>query len=208
MLSARLQSLRRRGFSLTELLLVIALVAVMALLAFQGYGVFMHKGESVLCMKKMRNIGVALAHYVSDNHTWPQEPEGQNGSPPPQDELWDWWYKEMGSKESSTGQNYGVGHDDWFCPAELRLRKEEGKVDEKKEDGEIGFSSGLKDPSYIPMKFGYGDIEPFRHAGTPWLIERAAFHKGEGMNKLLPNLDIQKEFQFEAFRKARAAGGK
>ena len=64
---------RTRGYTLIELMLVLALVAALAMMAWLGYLKYMHKGESVACTKKMVNMGVALAHYVSDKQEWPQE---------------------------------------------------------------------------------------------------------------------------------------
>jgi hypothetical protein len=154
----------------------------------------------------MRNFGVALANYLSDKGTWPQEdvlndPEGR---PPPEDKLWDWWYKEL--KPDGKGGGYGITHDDWFCPTDLRLKRLEKKADEANGDNESGIKSELENPSYIPAKFDYGPYKPLE-TKQPWMIERVG-HESEGMNKVMPDGTIQKEFNFKAIREMRGGGKK
>ena len=187
-------SVCRRAFTLLELMLVLALVAVLMLLAYQGYGVYAKKGESVACTKNMVNMGVALANYVSDKQEWPQESvlNDPNGKPPEEDALWNWWYEQM--------KEYGMGREDWYCPADLRTKKKEQAAD--KESGkEEGGTGALKDPTYIPGQFGPGQYAPYNNPNQPWAIERWAHP--EGMNKLMPNGTVQKEFNFKALKDMR-----
>ncbi|HWB01860.1 MAG TPA: prepilin-type N-terminal cleavage/methylation domain-containing protein [Verrucomicrobiales bacterium] len=190
---------RRRGFTLLELMLVIALVAVLVLMTWNGYAVYVKKADSVACMTKLRNLGVGLANYVSDKQTWPQEDvlNDAQGKPPGADKLWDWWYQQM--------KEYGIGKEDWFCPAELRKRPMSEKDKEAEEDeDESGFKPAIKEPTYIPMKFAYGEHKPFEYM-MPWVTERADWH-GTGMNKLMWDGTIQKEFSFDAIKKMRQGG--
>ncbi len=182
----------RSGFSLIELLLTIALVAVLALMAFQGYGIFARKGENKACYEKLRAHGVALAGYLGDKHTWPQEPEGEEGKPVPENQLWEWWFTTM--------KPYGISEDYWFCPAELRELKKlekEGKLNEKDDPS----------PSYIPAKFPPGTSAPFDYPNQPWMWERQDFH-GDGINKLMPGGSrIEKEYNFKALPRGAAGQG-
>ena len=177
-----------RGFSLVELLLTIALVAVLVVMTFTGYGIYAKKGENKQCFEKLRNHGVAFGNYLGDKHTWPQEPEGENGKPVPAKQLWEWWFKEM--------EPYGITEDYWFCPAELREMKKlekEGKL----EEDEIS-------PSYIPAKIPYGTSAPFDYVNQPWMWERQDFH-GDGINKLMPGGSrIEKEINFKALPRGAA----
>jgi prepilin-type N-terminal cleavage/methylation domain-containing protein len=189
--------LRRRGFTLLELMLVITLIAVLVLMSWRTYGYFVKKADSVACVKKMTNFGVALANYVSDKHTWPDEDilKDGNGNPPTEARLWDWWYEEM--------KEYGIGKDDWFCPAELRRNSHNSKSNDD-DDDEAGNKRQIQDPSYIPAKFSYGAYKPFEY-GQPWLIERADFHD-TGANKLMPDGSVQKEMSLENLRKMKGGG--
>lgn len=193
-------SLRRRpGFTLLELMLVIALVAVLALLTWKGYGRYLPKAEAAVCTKKMVNFGVALQNYVSDKQTWPQEDvlNDPSGNPPDEDVLWDWWYKQM--------KEYGIGHDDWYCPTDLRAMEKEKQADKASGEEEDESNSELKNPSYIPSKFDYGFYKPFDSTYQPWLVERTGH--ADGMNKLMPDGTVQKEFNFKAIRGLKSGGG-
>jgi len=183
---------RPRGFTLLELMIVIALIAVLSLLTWQGYGVYVRKAENAACVKKMVNFGIALNTYVSDKGTWPQEDvlNGPNNKPPDEDVLWDWWYEEM--------VKYGVDHDNWYCPTEMRLREREKKADAA--EGKNDSGRKLENPSYQPAKFGFGLYPPFEHANQPWLVETIGHD--DGINKLMPDGRVQKEFNFKAIRGA------
>ena len=187
----------RRGFTLLELMLVLVLVAVLILLVFQGYGTYVKKAEEVACRGKLVNWGVALNNYISDKDTWPNEEVlyDKEGKPPEEDVLWDWWYAEM--------KPWGISLDDWFCPTDLRKRKEEDKAD--KDSGEPESKHELKNPTYIPAKFSFGPHKPFDHPNQPWVVERAGHD--EGMNKLMPDGHVQKEYNFKAIGNIRPGKG-
>lgn len=186
----------RRGFTLLELMLVLVLIAVLMLLAFQGYGVFIKKGEEAACKAKLVNWGIALNTYITDKGTWPNEEVlyDANGKAPDEDVLWEWWYKEM--------IKYGISHADWFCPTDLRKRAQEKKADEESGEKDTAI---LKNPSYIPAKFSFGPYKPFEFANQPWVIERAGHD--EFMNKLMPDRTVQKEYNFKALGGMRPGGG-
>jgi prepilin-type N-terminal cleavage/methylation domain-containing protein len=191
---------RRGGFTLLELMLVIAIIAVLVMMSWRGYGIYVKKADSVACATKMKNFYVGLQNYMIDKQTWPQEDvlNDANGNPPPQNKLWDWWCKQM--------KEFGVGRNDWYCPAELRQNPNKMKQEDEEEESSAGFKPEVKDPSYIPSQFSYGTVMPYQ-SNQPWLIESADFH-GTGMNKLMPDAAIIREFSFDAIKKMRMAGSK
>ncbi len=187
----------RRAFTMIELMLVLLLVAVLMMMAFQGYGMYVKKAEEVACKGKLVNWGIALNTYITDNGTWPNEEVlyDADGKPPEEDALWDWWYKEM--------KKYGISHGDWFCPTDLRKRGQEKKGEE--ESDEKPSTSELQNPTYIPAKFSFGPYKPFEFPNQPWVIERAGHD--EGMNKLMPDRTVQKEYNFKAIGNMRSGKG-
>jgi prepilin-type N-terminal cleavage/methylation domain-containing protein/prepilin-type processing-associated H-X9-DG protein len=57
----------RKGFTLVELLVVIAIIAVLAILSFFGASKMRSKARGVTCSSNLRQIGTAMLAYASDN---------------------------------------------------------------------------------------------------------------------------------------------
>ena len=58
---------RLRGFTLTELLIVIGIIAVLSALGVPGYKIVVARANSSKCLSNLRGLGVALNSYLSDN---------------------------------------------------------------------------------------------------------------------------------------------
>lgn len=63
---------KRRGFTLTELLIVILIVAVLATVVFTLATRMRDKAHNVTAVMNMRQIGVGIATYLSDNQRLPR----------------------------------------------------------------------------------------------------------------------------------------
>lgn len=59
---------KARGFSLIELIIVIAIVGLLATMAIPEMDKAIDRSKSVACMGSLRQIGVAVTSYVSDNN--------------------------------------------------------------------------------------------------------------------------------------------
>ena|SRR6185437_2927199 len=57
----------KRGFTLLELLVVIAVIAILAALLLPTLGRAKEYGRSTVCLSNLHQIGIALQLYVSDN---------------------------------------------------------------------------------------------------------------------------------------------
>jgi prepilin-type N-terminal cleavage/methylation domain-containing protein len=83
-------NLGTRAFTLIELLIVIAIIAILASFATPTIGSAIERGRSAKCVNNLRQIGVAVQQYISDNdNTFPsiriegEDPvPGQEGSEP------------------------------------------------------------------------------------------------------------------------------
>lgn len=63
----KLFSRKCRAFTLIELLVTIAIIGLLITLAAPEFDRIMARARSVVCMSNLRNIGVAVGSYVSDN---------------------------------------------------------------------------------------------------------------------------------------------
>jgi len=62
---------RRRGFTLVELLVVIAIILTLAAVSMAVFTKARAKADNVLAITNMKQIGIALASYLSDNDRLP-----------------------------------------------------------------------------------------------------------------------------------------
>jgi prepilin-type N-terminal cleavage/methylation domain-containing protein/prepilin-type processing-associated H-X9-DG protein len=59
------------GFTLTELLVVMAVILIIAALLFPAIGQASHNARAAKCVSNLRQLGVGVAHYHADNNTFP-----------------------------------------------------------------------------------------------------------------------------------------
>lgn len=63
---------RRSGFSLVELLTVIAIIAILAAIIFPVMGTVKERARQNQCMTQLQQIGMGLDMYKKDNRKYPQ----------------------------------------------------------------------------------------------------------------------------------------
>ena len=64
----------RRGFTLTELLIVIAIIATLAALLLPALGRAKAAGYSAVCKSNLRQLGIALRLYAGVQQGYPNSP--------------------------------------------------------------------------------------------------------------------------------------
>jgi prepilin-type N-terminal cleavage/methylation domain-containing protein len=155
--------LELRAFTLTELMVVIAIIAILALCVMRAVGSATDRANVVRCVSNLRNLHIALNHDVIEEGHWPQCPIEVGG-----EGFDDWWIKELGK--------FQISEATWQCPTLLRNDRAE------KRDPTI---RQLK-IHYIPTSFDDNPATPRKWARQPWLIEIADAH-GEGNLIVFPD---------------------
>ena len=157
----------RRAFTLTELLVVIAVLAIFAVVGLAAYSKLKDRAARLNCTSNLKNLYAALAAHVNDHGQWPQCPYELG------DEGYDeWWLKTMSA--------YTLGEKNWQCPS---LRDQEEREAEKKEDLKFRLH-------YVPTDFDDEPSTPYKWPGQPWLIEIADRH-GSGNLMIFSNGSVQ-----------------
>ena len=157
---------RRCGFTLTELLVSIGIIAILATLTVQGYSKVAASVAKGKCISNLRNLHVSFATYVQDNGYWPQQPDFESAY---SQQYQDWWLTTM--------DPYTKSREIWKCP----LLKKYGAYDSKGKKLEI---------HYTPTRFDARPTTPYRWEKQPWLIEVSNIH-GNGPLLLMPDGSVR-----------------
>ena len=164
--------MRKEAFTLLELLVTIAVIAVLLTIGFAAGGRMQEKAKRAKCMTQIRSFHSSLSSAVIDRGEWPQLPL-QNGEQWDGEKYYQWWSYELGK--------YGMGREVWVCPSDRgtiqRLRNST--------DGDENFHG-----SYAISNFQPGAKTPFRY-NQPWVVERGAYHKTVGGHILMPDGSVE-----------------
>ena len=112
------RAVRRTGFTLIELLVVIAIIAILAALLLPALTAAKEKAQRTSCLNNMKQLGLALNMYATDNQDympWPNWDGGNTGYP---NMPAGWLYGAQGCNSpnnlnipnvATDGQNWTVG---------------------------------------------------------------------------------------------------
>jgi prepilin-type N-terminal cleavage/methylation domain-containing protein/prepilin-type processing-associated H-X9-DG protein len=94
------------GFTLVELLTVIAIIAVLAALLLSAVSRVKAQGQSTVCKNNLSQTGRALTMYLSDNNSYPS-----TSSPGDGQNSWKTWEDQLSPYNSLPWTNVS-----WHCP--------------------------------------------------------------------------------------------
>lgn len=104
----RRRGVSRRGFSLIELLTVMAVIGLLAALSVPRYKDMKRRAHSAGVVSDFNTVRVAAYNYYADNSTYP--PDGSPGSPPVAMKSY------LPQNFEFTGPSYTLDYDVWPSP--------------------------------------------------------------------------------------------
>lgn len=154
---------RERGVTLLEILVAVAILAILAALVVYGFDKVRNRIEGVRCAGNLRSLHSSFASYLNDNGKWPQEPPELALAK--DDAYEDWWLEAM--------KPYGATEKVWQCPAIVRQVTAKSK-------------NGRPKIHYTPTLFDGRPSTPYKWKTQPWFIEIGNMH-GDGALLCYPN---------------------
>lgn len=143
--------------TLLELVVVIAIIAILGALLFPGLQAIRRHSDRVVCMSRLQNLWGFFSNYLNDGNCWPQVPAGTAIGTIEEQQ----WWRDM-SKE-----RMNLGTQAWQCPTIARSLKTT--------TNEIP----LCVISYLPTLFDNKPETPLKWPNMPWFTEVGNIH-GDG----------------------------
>ena len=101
------------AFSLTELLVVVAVIGILAALVLPALSQSKRKAQQIQCVGNLHQLGLGIQTFVADNHAYPSGIAGTNSSNPG---TWE-RQLECGGFDISKPKTRFIEEGVWRCPA-------------------------------------------------------------------------------------------
>lgn len=162
-----------RGWSLLEVLVAAAIIALLVTLTFPAYRIVKDKMNFAGCVNNLKSIHAGLSVYLQDHAMiWPQPNEDLRAMADAEDEqLGIWWFETL--------KPYSVTRQTWVCPGDRNGRE----IDQQ--DLRNFYSS------YGVTLFDETPNSAYRWF-QPWVIESGQNHgRGQGPNLIMPDGQVR-----------------
>jgi prepilin-type N-terminal cleavage/methylation domain-containing protein len=163
----------KQGWSLTELMVAIAIVALLVTLTFPAYSFIKAKLENAACMGNLKAIHAGLSTNMQDHGmVWPQYPHDirETGDEDGDDKLSQWWFETL--------KPYGVTRKTWLCPGDRDGHEQEDSADRLMVSYGVTLFDEMPNTAYRYMQ--------------PWVIESGQNHgRSQGPNLIMPDGQVR-----------------
>jgi len=150
-----------KGFTLIEVLVVIAIMAILTALFIPNVGSLVNRAEKVVCSGKLRNLWTAFSVPVADGRGWPQLPSDVKIGTLAEQQ---WWI--------TTSSTMGLTTNDWKCPSISRALKRSTNAAQQQK-----FLI-----NYLPTIFDARPTTPGKWGRMPWFTEISDIHGGGNLS--------------------------
>jgi prepilin-type N-terminal cleavage/methylation domain-containing protein len=150
-------SRRHAAFTAIELLITIAVIAILVVLLFVALSSMPARAQRVQCMTNLRSLYVATESYIQQNGSWPQIPISDDDSDTAEQSYASAWIAAL--------KPFGPSEKTWICPTVQNLLHNPDYM--KAENVRI---------DYMSTPFDDKTMSPHQWPKQPWFIETADVH--------------------------------
>jgi general secretion pathway protein G len=117
---------KRRGFTLIEILVVVAIIGILAAILFPVFATAREKARSASCQSNLKQLGAAMAMYVGD---WERYPHAVDPADKYAPQIWQDQAVAAGFDLANIGmltdvlQPYTKNQQVWHCPSDTGFDK-------------------------------------------------------------------------------------
>jgi prepilin-type N-terminal cleavage/methylation domain-containing protein len=163
-----------RGWSLTEVMVATAIIAMLVTLSFPAYSFVRAKMDFAVCVGNLKSIHAGLSTHMQDHAMiWPQYPHDirEGADDEGEDKLSSWWYEQL--------KPYGVTRKTWLCPGD----REGHELDETH-------------PETLMASYGVTLFDEMPNSAyrwfQPWVVEAGQNHgQSQGPNLIMPDGQVR-----------------